>query len=357
MKIYLAGTTVSNPEQELVIQSIFRVGCKLHSYYHCQEGGFENKWFEVNMKNKVDLFLDSGAFSAFTQGVNIDIQQYISFIKEHEDVLTVYANLDVIGDGKATWQNQKIMEEAGLNPLPVFHLDEWQENGAYYLEKCMEYPYFCIGGIARGGMRGTRESFLKGCFDIICDTPDRKPRHKVHGFGLTSLKLMLQYPWYSVDSTSWVVTGRMGSIYVPRFWGGQYLYDKDSWKITVSARSPGMSDDPDHIDNMKHKRPRVHQQILDYIHSKGYNLGKSSFKKEHQDYQLADNEKWAQKRPENKTDKRLVEVLEEEGLCNKYQLRDELNIIYFLDLEKSMPEWPWAFEHSGPVKKGGLGLL
>ena len=47
--------------------------------------------------NKVELFLDSGAFSAFTQKVTIDIQEYIAFIKEHEDIIDVYANLDVIG--------------------------------------------------------------------------------------------------------------------------------------------------------------------------------------------------------------------------------------------------------------------
>jgi hypothetical protein len=305
-------------------------------------------------KNKVDLFLDSGAFSAWTQGVEINIQEYISFIKEHQDVIKVYANLDVIGDGKATWRNQRIMEKAGLSPLPVFHLDEWQDSRDYYLKKCMEYPYFAIGGIARGGQRGTRESLLHECFNIICDTPDRKPRHKVHGFGLTSLKLMLHYPWYSVDSTSWVVTGRMGSIYVPKFWGGRYVYDEDSWKITVSARSPSIGD-PDHINNMRGVRLKT---IMDYIHSKGYKLGKSSFKTESQDYKLEENEKWVEKKPQDKTKKRRVEVIEEDGICNRYQLRDEMNIIYFLDLEKSIPEWPQPFEAPVSIKgKSSLGLL
>ena len=78
----------------------------------------------MNKMNKVDLFLDSGAFSAMTQGVKIDIYEYIDFIKEHEDVLEVYANLDVIGSAEGTWKNQMIMEEAGLKPLPVFHYGE-----------------------------------------------------------------------------------------------------------------------------------------------------------------------------------------------------------------------------------------
>ncbi len=44
----------------------------------------------------VDVFLDSGAFTAWTKRVEIDIQKYIEFIKQNQDVLTVYANLDVI---------------------------------------------------------------------------------------------------------------------------------------------------------------------------------------------------------------------------------------------------------------------
>ena len=51
--------------------------------------------------NRIKWFLDSGAFSAFTQGAEIDIQEYIEFIKEHKDYLEAYANLDVIGDAEA----------------------------------------------------------------------------------------------------------------------------------------------------------------------------------------------------------------------------------------------------------------
>ena len=54
-------------------------------------------------------------------------------------------------------------------------------------------------------------------------------------------------------------------------------------------------------------------------------------------------EKWFEKKPEDKNQERTVEIIIEPGISNKYQLRDEMNIIYFLDLEKSLPKWPWAF--------------
>jgi hypothetical protein len=42
--------------------------------------------------------------------------------------------------------------------------------------------------------------------------------------------------------------------------------------------------------------------------------------------------------------KRHLEIREEIGLCNEYRLRDDINIMYFIDLERSMPTWPWAFK-------------
>ena len=69
-------------------------------------------------------------------------------------------------------------------------------------------------------------------------------------------------------------------------------------------------------------------------------------------YKLKDNEKWAEKKPKDKQASRRIEIIEEAGLSNTYQLRDEFNIIYFLDLEKTFTEWPWAFK----IKERGFGL-
>lgn len=296
---------------------------------------------------KVDLFLDSGAFSAFTQKVEINIFDYIEFIKEHEDCFTVYANLDVIGSPEGTWRNQKIMERAGLNPLPCFHYGEdpcWLER---YLSADYEY-------IALGGMVPISTPDLKVWLDHIyskylCDSKGM-PKIKVHGFGLTSLSLMLRYPWFSVDSTSWVMTGRMGSVYIPKFKNGQYQYLQESYKVCVSTRSPSKGDAGKHITTFP---PKVQQIMNNYIESKGYSLGESDFKMESDSYQLKDNEKWNGKAPQGK---REVEIILVNGLCNDYKLRDEINIHYFLDLEKAMPEWPWSFQVDMQKNMSGFSL-
>lgn len=297
---------------------------------------------------KVDLFLDSGAFSAWTQKVEIDINEYIAFIKEHESIIGIYANLDVIGLGgkqpnvltaKKTLENQKIMEAAGLMPMPCFHFGEPMKYLEYYVKN---YEYLALG--VAGNMGTSLIPWMDECFSkYICDEKGF-PKIKVHGFAVTSLKLMLRYPWYSVDSTSWVVTGRMGDVYIPRYVNGKWIYDENSWKIAVSNRSPNLKDADQHIETVS---PRNKKILLDYIHSKGYELGKSSWRKESQTYELKEGEKWSEKKPADKNAKREVETIIIPGISNRYQLRDELNIIYYVDLEKSIQPWPWAFKKVG----------
>lgn len=314
----------------------------------------------------VNLFLDSGAFSAWTQKTTINIKDYIAFIKEHEQRLVLYANLDVIGLGgktpneitaEQTLRNQKIMEEAGLHPLPCFHFGEPEKYLQYYVEN---YEYIALGVAGNSG--NVLIPWLNRCFaEFICGD-DGFPKVKVHGFAVTSLKIMLRYPWYSVDSTSWALTGGMGSIYVPRFKNGTWVYDENSWKVAVSSLNPKMKNAGQHISTIPLGEKQV---ILDYIHSKGYVLGKSEFKDVKPGYQLAENERWAEGKPMKKEEngkltldrsaKRKVEVLVEKGVSNMYQLRDELNIVYFQDLERFVPAWPWKFDKQN-IQNGFDGL-
>lgn len=340
MNCWLAGIPGggwSNREREL--NSIWKY--RLWSYFYIIQ---ENNIMK-SVDNKVDLFLDSGAFSAWTQKVEINIQDYISFIKENESVINIYANLDVIGIGgkqpnkltaEKTLENQKIMEKAGLNPLPCFHYGEPIEYLEYYINN---YEYLALGVAGNTGKKLI--PWLDELFSNYITDKKGFPKIKVHGFAVTSLPLMLRYPWYSVDSTSWVVTGRVGSIYIPRFRNGQWVYDENSWKVSVSNRSPNNKEAGQHIETMSKSEKEV---FLNYITTKGYKLGKSEFKKVSQTYELKENEKWAEKKPSDKNALRELEIIIEEGICNKYQRRDEMNIIYFQDLEKSMPKWPWAFK-------------
>jgi len=306
---------------------------------------WEVKLEQVYKQNKVDLFLDSGAYSAYSQGISINLDDYIAFIKKNISSLNVYANLDVIGDPVKTWQNQRLMERAGLNPLPTFHYGANERWLRKYLDKGYDY-------IALGGMVPISNSHLVPWLDeifekYICDDKGM-PKFKVHGFGLTSLVLMLRYPWYSVDSTTWIMAGRMGGVYVPFRKNGKWMYDENSWKIAVSERSPNKSEAGKHISSLTKGEKQL---VLDYLEEKGYGPGKSEFRKESMSYKLQENERWLGKAVDGV---REVEKILEDGVGNRYQLRDEVNIIYFIDLEKSIPEWPWSFKRPS---SSGLGIM
>jgi len=296
------------------------------------------------MKKQVKLFLDSGAYSALTQNAVIDIDQYIAFIKEHEDLISIYANLDAIGDPEKTLANQKYMEAKGLSPLPCFHYGEDEKYLKHYLKN---YKYMALGGMVPIANSPLTVWLDRIFADFICDKSGM-PTIKVHGFGLTSLPLLLRYPWYSVDSTSWVMTSRMGSIYVPKYKNGKWLYDENPLKIIMSAKSPAKKEAGKHISTLAKAELDI---INKYLQSKNYSIGRSDFKEESEKYTLKENERWAGK-PIN--GKREVEIVVEPGLCNEYKLRDEVNIIFFMDLEKSIQQWPWSFKCESTIKGFGI---
>jgi hypothetical protein len=153
-------------------------------------------------KTSANIFLDSGAYSAFTQKKEVNLTEYINFIKKYKNKLNCYASLDVIGDAEKTYSNFKIMKEAGLNPIPTFHRGE----DFKWLEKYKDEPYIALGGMV-GDTKKALMPWMKKCFHII-------PKScKVHGFGMTSPFLISRFPFYSIDSTSWLSGQKYGDFY------------------------------------------------------------------------------------------------------------------------------------------------
>lgn len=155
-----------------------------------------------------EVFADSGAYSALTQGAAIDVHEYGTWAARFQDRFRVIANLDVIGDGEhsaaGTWENQRILEDGyGLRPLPVFHAGEpWSA-----LDRLLEhgYTYIALGGLV-GRPAAAVMPWLVKCFKLA------QGRVVYHGFGLTSWQAMSSLPWYSLDSSSWGSGYRYGLI-------------------------------------------------------------------------------------------------------------------------------------------------
>ena len=141
--------------------------------------------------------LDSGAFTANSQGKEIKLDDYIdackALMETAPEPVEIFA-LDVIGDHEATIRNTEKMWEAGIKAIPCYHVNEPE----WVLEKiAKEYPKIALGGMAV--LRGRRRrDWVKECFDKIW------PK-KVHGFGVADKEGCLIVPWDTTDASSWIM--------------------------------------------------------------------------------------------------------------------------------------------------------
>ena len=304
----------------------------LHSFFYVKKDRFAlfKKSKERTQTHGIKIFLDSGAYSAFTKKIKVDIQEYIDFIKTHQDSIHMYSNLDDITCPVNTYKNQKIMEKAGLNPLPVFH---YKENITYLYKYIEEgYEYLGLGGLVPIG-NSDLARWLDTMFINELSYKDGLPKIKLHGFGLTSPKLMLRYPWYSVDSTAWMKRAFYGGIYIPSFHNGKFSYNENCFNTYISNRRNTALHS-----NYKILAPAVRKVIQDYLKEVEVGLGVSEVKKVPPEYKLQENEKWWNK------EKTEVEVIKEKGVLNDGVSRLIVNARFFDRFVNATTDWPWAFK-------------
>lgn len=242
MKVFLAGETPMSKDagwardvegwQTGALASVIKR--RLYSYYYhgFNKGNRLDREVEVARDAGMELFLDSGAFSAFTQKETIPLEQYADFINKHGSIFSVVANMDDIGDtGPKSWANLKALEAMGCKVFPVFHHADTMD----FLDRILAegYEFMALGGLVGAG-RAVLRDWLDGVWHAKLTNPDGTPKIKVHGFGLTDFELMMRYPWYSVDSSSWVMAGIFG--------GCVFIERGKLFKVVFSDDSPALKE-------------------------------------------------------------------------------------------------------------------
>jgi hypothetical protein len=260
MKLYVAGAYAAGFHKK---GALFNRLTENEKWQRCQVRHILESYHYVYRQSAVDrirgdgirVFLDSGAFSAFTMGVDVDMQAYCKYVQENEDIIekvddAICASvLDGIGDPLKTYQNQLAMEKLGVRPLPCFHYGEDERYLEYYMAN---YSYITIGGMVP---ISTPQLYLwlDRIWDRYLTDGSGRPRLRVHGFGLTTMGLVERYPWYSVDSSSWVQVARNG---------GMMLYP-EAKVISVSNQSPSRKVENMHIDSLNPTmRAAVEERLL-----------------------------------------------------------------------------------------------
>jgi hypothetical protein len=219
----------------------------LESYHYVHKPSF----VQAMRENGAKVFVDSGAFSAYTLGVELDINAYCQYICDNWDIIRfddgrimMASVLDGIGDAEKTWVNQQAMEHYfqsrgwDVCPLPCFHFGEPTE----YLERYIQnYEYITLGGMVGASTDQLRKWLERVWQDFLLDGSGRA-KIKVHGFGITAVPLMEEFDWYSCDSSSWIQSAAFGSIVLP---GASAK--NPAMPIAVSTKSPSRHDHGQHL--------------------------------------------------------------------------------------------------------------
>ncbi|MFP8489274.1 hypothetical protein ACKGJO_09225 [Gracilimonas sp. Q87] len=255
-KIYFAGSW-SLSKHWLEEQGGNPVRNRLVSFAYPEQFG---QWLHQTDDAPGNVILDSGAFSAWNKGREIDINEYIEYAhqciaqgeKANKKVHVV--NLDVIpGEAgemkginlirpktrrkideaaKQGFDNMVRMKKEGITPIHVFH----QHEHFRWLDKMLEQTDYIGISPANDLSTKARRLWMDKVFTYLNKTGANV---KTHGFGVTSIPDLKQFPWHSCDSASWVLLAAYGQVMWPvkGFKRGSVLSNSDYNVITVSEKS------------------------------------------------------------------------------------------------------------------------
>jgi len=167
--------------------------------------------------------IDSGAFTAWTKGLDVDVDEYINRMNQLDDVVDYYIQLDKIPGRKgtpptaqerkdaeiATRDNFLYMESKAISPhklLPVFHQgDSWSLLREFLTHRRPDgalIDYICISHSKERRMQKGQADWFLDVYDLIRTF---NPTVKVHVLGLGQPKTARKNPWFnSMDSTTYV---------------------------------------------------------------------------------------------------------------------------------------------------------
>lgn len=153
-----------------------------------------------------NYILDSGGYSARVHGITIDVKQYAEYLNKYK--IKFAFNLDVLDLNESLQNFYYLMKNTNTYIMPVYHGPEWLHKETrglidYYVD-C--FPFIALGGIAgKEVSQKNSERFLAYVFNRTRD------KVMVHGLGCTSVPRLQKYPFFCVDSTSWLATSKYGS--------------------------------------------------------------------------------------------------------------------------------------------------
>jgi len=303
MLLFFAGSAgVENPEcgcKDIPLRE--EIDQRLLSY-HYMGPSLDKYYFNDEVRpHYSNIIMDSGAFSAWNRGAVIDLEAYADYCLKYLDYISYVVNLDVIpskpGDKKpdddeiersasAGYKNYEYLLSRGIPKEKLIHVFHQNEN-FHWLEKMVaDMPYI---GLSPANDRTVNEKiqWLKKCMPYVTDS-NGYATVKFHGFAVTSFRIMKQFPWYSVDSSTWATVAGRGVTFIPKYKHGSTtefdFYDKEPYKCSLSQ----VVNKKDHFDLQYGDKLST---IKHYLDSLNIEMGNYGFKIVPNDYKLKKKER------------------------------------------------------------------
>lgn len=225
----------SGVEDDSNFQILYDMGIRnfLISFHYVQKKHLNtSKYEEMGVK----FFVDSGAFTFISnlefQDYTIEqwekyIETYLRWIEKHQNIVFAFASLDLeylVGGEQVQIWNEKYFEPFMLRTgIPVCFVYHDNATKLTWEQYCQRYPYV---GVSWGGL-DTQGNDLKYGMNKL--KVAEKYGAVVHGMAMTQTALLTKLPFYTVDSTTWLVGLQYGEI---NFWTGKKMsrLKKDKWK-------------------------------------------------------------------------------------------------------------------------------
>lgn len=298
----------------------------------------------------VSHFFDSGSFTLWTKAKEYAkktgksewdyydtdehwkyLWDYAAFVKRNRAAIDLFANVDVIGNPELTLRNQEYLEGVhGLDPVPVVHFPTDPGWVGRYLRRAKpghpgrpRHDTIALGGMVGSLATPACRSWVRECFRRVCDPATGLPRVKVHGFGVTDFGVMREFPWYSVDSSSWTKIGAFGGVLVPPHRGGRYVFTEDPYNVKFSLDNPKAGEAGKHYLTLTAYERKL---ALGWLEEIGIPLGRAE-----------------------------GGAVVEYGVLTRHSERKVANMHYYERFAASLPAYPWAWRP--PAERKGLGLV
>jgi len=189
------------------------------------------------------------------------IQQYVDYVKERHHEWDFFMTIDLARISSEIFKRyiaiEKMVAPLGVKPLPVLHGDDnVSKYIGMYADRGCTFVALATAKVLRNRQTQFRH-YLEACFEA-----GERYGVKFHGLAFTSIWMMLEFPMFSADSSSW---SRVAGF------GGIMIYDEIKQRMHTYHISERVSDAKGKGSDLQ-LNSRMMDHVREYVTHTGYDF-------------------------------------------------------------------------------------